>query len=235
MAETFAYTDIGQHRPTNEDAACVLPQGAAIVADGMGGYAAGEVASSLLIETARRVLTETAQPWDEDVLRRAVTEANRAILSEAARTPSCEGMGTTATMVSYAGEQHAVWAHVGDSRLYLLRDGVLQQITRDHSLVEDLVESGTITKEEARNHPKKNVLTRAVGVDAALTVDTGHFALQAGDVLLLTTDGLTNMVAEETITRLLAEHPDDPAQALGTAANTAGGRDNITAVVVRIP
>lgn len=234
MAETFAYTDVGQVRPTNEDNAAVLPQGVAIVADGMGGYAAGEVASRLLVETVKQVLQATTPPWDEEVLRRAVEEANTAILHEARKSPACEGMGTTATLVDYSDGAIAVWAHVGDSRLYLLRDGELRQITRDHSYVEDLVENGTITKEEARRHPKKNVLTRAVGVEAHVDVDAGRFALQKGDVLLLATDGLTNMVDDATLAQLLEGHPDDPAYAVGAAANDAGGRDNITAVVVML-
>ena len=232
MAKTFAYTDVGQVRPTNEDAAAIVPQGCAIVADGMGGYAAGEVASNLLVETVKQVLTQTPPPWDEEVLRGAVMEANTAILNEAAKTPACEGMGTTATLVDYSDGRIAVWAHVGDSRLYLLRDGELRQITRDHSYVADLVEAGTITPEEARRHPKKNVLTRAVGVEEDVKVDAGRFHLQNGDILLLATDGVTNMIDDATLTRLLLEHPNDPAYALGAAANDAGGRDNITAVVV---
>lgn len=232
MAETFAYTDVGQVRPTNEDSAAIMPPGVAIVADGMGGYAAGEVASRLLVETVKQVLQATTPPWDEEVLRRAVEEANTAILHEARKSHACEGMGTTATLVDYSDGAIAVWAHVGDSRLYLLRDGELRQITRDHSYVDDLVENGTITKEEARRHPKKNVLTRAVGVEAHVDVDAGRFALQKGDVLLLATDGLTNMIGDAEIARLIREHPNDPAYALGAAANDAGGRDNITAVVV---
>ena len=232
MAETFAYTDVGQVRPTNEDSAAIMPPGVAIVADGMGGYAAGEVASSLLVKTVKQVLGATPQPWDEEVLRGAVMEANTAILNEAAKTPACEGMGTTATLVDYSDGKRAVWAHVGDSRLYLLHGDELHQVTRDHSYVADLVEAGTITPEEARRHPKKNVLTRAVGVEETVKVDAGCFPVERGDVLLLATDGLTNMIGDAEIARLIREHPSDPAYALGAAANDAGGRDNITAVVV---
>lgn len=234
MAETFAYTDVGRVRPTNEDNAAILPQGVAIVADGMGGHAAGEVASALLVGTVKQALGAASQPWNEELLRHAVEEANTAILREAGKMPACEGMGTTATLVCYVDEREAIWAHVGDSRLYLLRGGVLRQMTRDHSYVEELVEHGTITKAEARTHPKKNVLTRAVGVEPHVDVDAGRFALERGDVLLLTTDGVTNMVDDATIARLLQAHPNDPAYAVGVAANDAGGRDNITAVVVVI-
>ena len=241
MAESFAYTDVGRVRPTNEDSALCFAPGVAVVADGMGGRAAGEVASSLLVQTVRESLEQAPRPWGEEALRQAVALANEKILAEAEKYPACEGMGTTATLVSYAdagvdgnagGE--AVWAHVGDSRMYLLRGGELRQITRDHSYVEGLVESGSITEAEARKHPRKNVLTRAVGVEPDVEVDTGRLALQKGDTLLLATDGLTNMVEDADIARNLLEHPKDPAYALGTAANDAGGRDNITAVVVML-
>ena len=238
MAESFAYTDVGRVRPTNEDSALCFAPGVAVVADGMGGRAAGEDASSLLVQTVREVLERAPRPWGEDALRQAVVLANERILAEAEKYPACEGMGTTATLVSYADAEEtdgeAVWAHVGDSRMYLLRGGELRQITRDHSYVEGLVESGSITEAEARKHPRKNVLTRAVGVEPDVEVDTGRLALQKGDTLLLATDGLTNMVEDADIARILLEHPKDPAYALGTAANDAGGRDNITAVVVML-
>lgn len=237
MAETFAYTDVGCVRPTNEDRALCF-SGGAVVADGMGGHAAGEVASSLLVETVRDVLLSRPRPWGEEALREAVTQANAAILQEAQKYPACEGMGTTATVVSYGeesgGSGMAVFAHVGDSRLYLFRDGVVKQITRDHSYVADLVANGTITKEEARRHPKRNVLTRAVGVAEQVEVDTGRFATQPGDVLLLATDGLTKMLQDAELASILQAQPDDPAAALGAAAKAAGGRDNITVVVIAI-
>lgn len=233
MATCFAYTDVGQVRPTNEDCALCFEPGVAIVADGMGGHAAGEVASSLLVQTVREHLESSPRPWDEEVLRQAVVRANERILAEAEKFPACEGMGTTATLFCYA-DGVGVWAHVGDSRLYLLRDGELRQITRDHSYVEGLVENGSITEAEARRHPRKNVLTRAVGVEPSVDVDTGRFDLEPGDIALLATDGLTNMVEDADIARLIMGHPNDPAYALGAAANDAGGRDNITAVVVML-
>lgn len=231
MASCYECTDVGHVRPTNEDSALCFAPGVCLVADGMGGHAAGEVASSLLVHTVQAYLGKTARPWSEETLRQAVCTANAAILSEAAQFPAYEGMGTTATVFSYA-DGKGVWAHVGDSRLYLYRKGKLLQMTRDHSYVEGLVESGSITQEEARVHPKKNVLTRAVGVDAAVEIDTGSFALSEGDAILLSTDGLTNMVTDEEIASLLASSAEDPARALVDAANAAGGKDNITAVVV---
>ena len=166
----------------------------------------------------------------EKELSSAIHRANHAILTVAER-PDCKGMGTTATILHLDGDQ-ALWAHVGDSRLYLLRGGVLHQVTRDHSYVEDLVAQGELTEEEARIHPQKNVLTRAVGVEADIIVDTGRFTVQPGDILLLATDGLMNMVQEPEICAILGRQEGDVARALIEAALASGGRDNVTAVVV---
>lgn len=161
----------------------------------------------------------------------SIRHANHEILATVAENPDCQGMGTTATVL-HLEEGQAFWAHVGDSRLYLLRSGQLMQITRDHSYVEDLVEHGEITEAEARNHPQKNMLTRAVGVEEELEVDSGSFAVAAGDVLLLATDGLMNMVPEDEIAAILSRNDEDPAKSLVAAALHYGGRDNVTAVVV---
>lgn len=234
MASCYACTDVGRVRPTNEDSALCFAPGVCLVADGMGGHAAGEVASALLVQTVQSYLEAEARPWGEESLRRAVRAANTAILAEASQFPACEGMGTTATVFSYADDK-GVWAHVGDSRLYLFRRGTLLQMTRDHSYVEGLVENGSITQAEARIHPRKNVLTRAVGVEKEVEIDTGSFELMAGDTVLLSTDGLTNMVTDEEVASLLSGSAEDPARALVDAANAAGGKDNITAVVVKFP
>ena len=140
-------------------------------------------------------------------------------------------MGTTATLLHITGNE-ALWAHVGDSRLYLLRGDVMQQITRDHSYVEELVAEGTITEAEARVHPKRNLLTRAVGVDPVLFVDTGRFALEPQDILLLATDGLMKLVGNAEIVRVLKAGGADPAAELVQCALKAGGSDNVTAIVV---
>lgn len=243
MAKVFAATDAGRVRASNEDSVLSLP-GVALVADGMGGEAAGEVASGLAAHTIRVSLGEAVAPYTEETLRRAVEAANTAVYHEAQATPACAGMGTTVTLCAYqeapadAGTKNvgvATYAHVGDSRLYLYRDGAMRQLTRDHSYVEELVARGTLTEAEARVHPKKNVLTRAVGTSETVKVDTGWLELFAGDILLLATDGLTNMVTEEEIGKLLAEPGESPADALIAAANTAGGRDNVSAVVVIFP
>lgn len=230
MSKVYEATDVGCVRPTNEDSAAVFDPEVYVVADGMGGHAAGEVASHILVKAVRDDLLGLAGIQEQELCR-AVHRANHEILATVAEHPDCQGMGTTATLLHI---EHGVafWAHVGDSRLYLLHDGVLRQITRDHSYVEDLVEHGELTEEEARIHPQKNMLTRAVGVEEALDVDSGRFALQPGDILLLATDGLMNMVSEEEITRILQQVQQDPAKALVEAALQSGGRDNVTAVVV---
>ena len=226
-------TDIGLVRPVNEDSYICLDSAVYVVADGMGGHAAGEVASALLTQTAKEIL-EGLGPDDitEALLRQVVLEANRRILAKAEGDNIYNGMGTTASLLCLK-EQQAVWAHVGDSRLYLLREGeAIQQITRDHSYVEDLVAQGSITEAEAKVHPRRNLLTRAVGVDKDLVVDTGSLALEAGDILLLATDGLMKHIADEEIASLLESKPENPARELVDRALDAGGTDNITTVVV---
>ena len=195
MTRVYQATDIGPRRELNEDAVAVIEGGTFIVADGMGGYAAGEVASHILVAAVRESL-KAAERIDEFALRDAVLYGNQSILTTVRNHPSYSGMGTTATLC-HAGKGMAFWAHVGDSRLYHLHDGALRQITRDHSLVSDLVASGTITPEQAREHPKRNVITRAVGVGEYLDVDAGSFSVAPGDVLLLASDGLTTVVSDE--------------------------------------
>jgi len=231
VIEVYEATDIGCVRQTNEDSELVFEPAVYVAADGMGGYAAGEVASRLLVDTVRGCLAGHDVIGTAD-LRDAVLAGNRSILNCVARHPEYQGMGTTATILHLESGE-ARWAHVGDSRLYLLRDNELRQITRDHSYVEGLVARGTITREEARSHPKKNMLLRAVGIGSDLDVDTGSFPLADGDVFLLATDGLTNMVDDSSITALLRIPESDPAKALVAEARRCGGRDNITALVVK--
>lgn len=227
-----ARSDIGLVRETNEDSyAC----GGALcmVADGMGGHAAGEVASRMTVDTVREALAGAAEVEDAQ-LREALAAANARVLSKARSHEAYAGMGSTASAVCVTGAR-CVWAHVGDSRIYLLRGGVLSQVTRDHSLVWDMVEQGAISKEEAALHPKRNMLTRAIGVGAAVEIDTGAFDLQREDQLLLCTDGLTSLVAEAEILRVLTSE-DDPARrvdALVARALQAGGTDNVTVVLAQ--
>lgn len=232
MVKVYTATDVGRVREVNEDSFTVIAPETYVVADGMGGHASGEVASRILVDTAKELLDRPEVFYSELVLKKAVLRANDAILSQASEVPEYAGMGTTATLFHREGEQ-GIWAHVGDSRIYLLRGQELCQITRDHSLVEDLVENGSITREEARNHPRKNILTRAVGAEENLLVDTGSLRLQNGDRLLLCSDGLTNMVTDAQIQEILQDgHPMDKAAVLVQKALEAGGTDNITAIVV---
>lgn len=233
MSKVYEATDVGCVRPINEDSAAVFDPEVYVVADGMGGHAAGEVASHILVKAVRDDLADCGS-IEEQALCRAIRRANREILSTVAENPDCQGMGTTATLL-HTEQGLAFWAHVGDSRLYLLRDGVLHQVTRDHSYVEDLVEHGELTEAEARIHPQKNMLTRAVGVAADLQVDEGTFALQPGDQLLLATDGLMKHVTDGEIAAALQQHTADPARQLVDMALNAGGSDNVTAIVVVLP
>ncbi len=230
MAKIYEGTDVGYVRQTNEDCGAVLDQTTYIVADGMGGHAAGEVASRTLVDEVRRLLHHNESPVDVGLLEKAIRRGNRAILSKVREFPEYRGMGTTAT-IFHCEDGMGSWAHVGDSRIYLFHQGELRQMTRDHSYVEELVEKGTITALEARNHPRKNVLTRAVGVEEYVKVDTGVFSVERGDKVLLCTDGLTNMVSDEEIRDVLQADVENPATFLIGKALAAGGNDNITAIV----
>ena len=232
MMRVYQATDIGVGRALNEDAVASLDHETYVIADGMGGYAAGEVASHILVETVRDILSSKVH-FDETSLKEAILRANDAILQKVREHPSYTGMGTTATIFHRENDLF-FWAHVGDSRLYLLREHSLKQITRDHSLVSDLVENGSITPDEARFNPKRNVITRAVGVATELMVDSGRFPATAGDVLLLCSDGLTSVLSDDVIYELL----DTPrmngnvAELLIKKALEKESHDNISALVV---
>lgn len=228
-----ALTDIGKVRDTNEDSFVCLPP-LFVVADGMGGHVAGEIASRLAVETvAQHVAAHAGEANPQTLLSQAITQANLLICRMAQDKSEYAGMGTTVT-AAYVGGSRLYWAHVGDSRLYLLRAGALRQLTADHSLVGELVKSGTITAEEALVHPHRNILTRAVGTGDAIRVDTGSLDLIPGDALLLCTDGLTNLVADSEIAALMGGGDVElVAVGLVDRANVAGGLDNITAIFVR--
>ena len=224
-------TDVGCVRDHNEDSLVVAPPLFA-VADGMGGHAAGEVAS----EIAVNVLAELA-PKDLDgaALEHAVEEANHEIIRAARDGRGREGMGTTLTACMLENERLII-AQVGDSRAYLLHHGRLQQLTRDHSLVADLVEAGQITPAEARVHPQRSVITRALGSDPLTQPDLFEINVETGDRLLLCSDGLTSMIEDDEVERIL-NHTADPqlaASQLVNAAIAAGGYDNVTVIVVDV-
>lgn len=232
MAKIFKATHVGKVRQNNEDSLIVIEPGTFVVADGMGGASAGEVASQMLVEVVKNFLSKTPAPWDEEVLTQAILRANEKILNLARQNEEYNGMGTTATILSLDGTQ-AYFAHVGDSRLYLLRNKVLKQMTEDHSYVETLVRRGELTEEEARIHPMKNVLIQAVGVIPEIYVDVDNFTTAKGDLFLLCTDGLTNMVDDATIAEIL-QTASEPADALIEAALQAGGKDNVTVIVAGV-
>lgn len=233
MIEVFQMSDIGLQRSLNEDSILCRPPSDFAVADGMGGHVAGEIASHIFTGTMDRLLQEQGGPTDQDGLRSMVIAGNRAILSSIRSHPERKGMGTTATCLHIEGRM-GIWAHVGDSRLYLLRQGNLRQLTSDHTYVNDLIASGSITASEAEHHPKRNMLMRAVGVEEYVQVDTGEFALEPGDMMLLCSDGLTNMVTEDVIRTVLeARDCPDPAASLVDCAKAGGGLDNISIIVVR--
>lgn len=224
-------TDIGCLRDHNEDSLVVTPPLFA-VADGMGGHAAGEVAS----EIAVRVLSEQAPEHPDGVaLARAVEEANRAVIQAAHEGLGRQGMGTTMTAAMLEGERLVI-AQVGDSRAYLLHQGKLQQLTRDHSLMADMIEAGQLTPEEARTHPQRSVITRALGSDVHLHPDIYEINVETGDRLLICSDGLSGMVLDDEIERILCrvQDPQRCASQLVNEAIAAGGHDNVTVIVVDV-
>ena len=221
-------TDIGCLRDHNEDSLVVTPPLFA-VADGMGGHAAGEVAS----EIAVRVLSELAPEHpDGEALGRAIEEANRAVIQAAREGRGRQGMGTAAML---EGERLVI-AQVGDSRAYLLHQGKLQQLTRDHSLMADMIEAGQLTPEEARTHPQRSVITRALGSDAHLHPDIYEINVETGDRLLICSDGLSGMIFDDQIENTLrrVQDPQRCASQLVNEAIAAGGHDNVTVIVADV-
>jgi PPM family protein phosphatase len=226
-----ALSDIGRVRTHNEDSVLAQPP-LFVVADGLGGHEAGEVASSIAIETVR---DHAPRRPDAKSLARAVKAANREVIRSAREGYGKSGMGTTMTAAIVEGTQIAI-AHVGDSRAYLLRSGQLEQITDDHSMVADMIRRGQLTDAEARYHPNRSVITRALGTDPAMYADTYEFTAGNGDRLLLCSDGLTGMLEDAMIAETLVTYRDPAvaARALVDAANDAGGHDNISVIVVDV-
>lgn len=234
VAEAFHVSDTGRHRKLNEDRWFVRAPLFA-VADGMGGAPAGEVASQIAIDVLEQGLPDGPTPAEER-LAALVIEANTRIYDCARVDADRAGMGTTMT-TAWLGDEELSIAHVGDSRLYCLRDGRLERLTRDHSLVEDLVREGRITPEEAEEHPQRSIVTRALGAEAHVLAD--HFTWRAkdADVYVICSDGLTDMVKPERVVGEIlagAGSLGEAGRALVEAANAAGGRDNITVVLFRV-
>jgi protein phosphatase len=233
-------TDKGLLRPHNEDALLLIDtHGVFAVADGMGGHAAGEVASHLAVEAIEETLakrTEQLEVSIPELLLQAVEDANQRIARQMDEHPECRGMGTTVVIAVVHGGHFWV-AHVGDSRAYLLRDNELRQLTTDHSLVNELVRLGMLSREQAARDPRRNVVTRALGSGTVVVPDIQHEQLLAGDRILLCSDGLTTMLGDRTIRELLSQPDlslDEICMRLVQAANDAGGEDNVTVVLVEL-
>jgi serine/threonine protein phosphatase PrpC len=231
-SQTTWKTDTGRQRKDNEDSAFARAP-LFVVADGMGGAQAGEVASRIAVEAFQAELPDQGAP--EERLAGRTQEANRQIYDISRTEHDRAGMGTTLTAV-YVDDAELAVAHVGDSRAYLFRDGQLGRLTQDHTLVEELKRRGKLTEEQAAEHPQRSIITRALGVDPEVDVDTRTYGARAGDVVLLCSDGLTSMITENQVAAVLQEESDldRAAERLIAEANEAGGRDNITVILFRL-
>ena len=241
---------VGKRRKTNEDSFHIDPErGLFILADGMGGHAAGEVASKLAVDTIQKFLrisdadSEITWPFEFDEslseggnrIRAAIRLANREIVHHIQHKQDHRGMGTT-VVTAVVAEDSCLIGHVGDSRAYLIRDGKIQQLTSDHTFVNEQVQKGFMSPTEAQHHPARNILTRAVGSAEELDVDLTETRLESGDLILLCSDGLSSMVDDEAILQTLLKHPGDldaGCRSLVALANENGGLDNVTVVLIR--
>jgi PPM family protein phosphatase len=232
IVEHVGQTDVGRQRSVNEDSLVIAPPFFA-VADGMGGAKAGEVASAMAAETFEGE-SDSGEPAEAQ-LTRILREANRRIYELAVSDDSHRGMGTTVTAAKVTGNQVSL-GHVGDSRAYRLRDGELEQLTRDHSLVAELERSGQITPEAAEHHPQRSIITRALGPEPDVQVDTYTLAGRDGDLFLICSDGLTSMISDDELASILrsSDTLEEAADSLVRAANQSGGKDNITVVLFRL-
>jgi protein phosphatase len=238
VLKTFSLTDIGRKRKINQDYIYTQEQPIGnlpnlfIVADGMGGHNAGDYASKAAVETIVQEVRFSFEKNPLKVFERAIEVANNRVHKKASENPDMEGMGTTVVVATVIGRYLQV-ANVGDSRLYIINDGI-KQITKDHSLVQEMVRMGGIAVEEARNHPDKNVITRAVGVSETVEPDYYTVELHEGDVVLLCSDGLTNMLEDEEIRMIVDGARDivEKTEGLVRSANENGGKDNISVVLV---
>jgi serine/threonine protein phosphatase PrpC len=243
ILEFFSVTDTGRARRNNEDSVALDEAGRiAVLADGMGGYNAGEVASGMASERVKTELVQRlkplgANPGDNDIktaLLDAVDSANREVYEAALAHAEYAGMGTTLVVALYRGER--LWlGHIGDSRGYRFRNGHLEQLTRDHSLLQEQIDAGLITAEQAAYSMHKNLVTRAVGVDELVDLEIHDYPVEPGDLLLMCSDGLSDMLTDDQIEQLLRANDSLPAAGamLVQAANAAGGRDNIAVILAR--
>ena len=240
MLSSYAMTDVGRTRLVNQDYvfSCLPPVGNLpnlfIVADGMGGHQAGDFASSYSVKKILESISLSLQKNPHKIFADAIRYANRELIEKAKANPELKGMGTTVVLLTIIGEKAYV-ANVGDSRLYLMED-TLTQITVDHSLVQEMIRIGELTKESARLHPDKNIITRAVGAGRDINADYFEFTLTEKSILLMCSDGLSNMVDDEQLAILLksAKKPEKIGKKLIEAANRNGGKDNIAVIVINL-
>ncbi|CAG0972249.1 PPM family protein phosphatase [Geobacteraceae bacterium] len=232
-------TDVGLRRTNNEDACLAIPEESLFaLSDGMGGAAAGEIASGYFIDTVREVFSGQNRSSEEKVcalVQEAFRLSNQRIISHAAEHPQDEGMGCTGELLTFCSDRYII-GHVGDSRIYLFREGKLRQITKDHSLVQLQVDQGIISAEEAKQHPMKNIILRALGSVPSLSLDIIKGSVLHHDIFLLCSDGLSDMVVDAVIQNTLAttHSLEYKVQNLIESANSAGGRDNITVVLCEV-
>ena len=240
MLSSYAMTDVGRTRMVNQDYvfSCLEPVGNLpnlfIVADGMGGHQAGDFASSYSVKKILESISLSLQKNPHKIFADAIRYANRELIEKAKANPELRGMGTTVVLLTIVGEKAYV-ANVGDSRLYLMED-ILTQITVDHSLVQEMIKIGELTKESARFHPDKNIITRAVGAGRDINADFFEFSLTEKSILLMCSDGLSNMVEDEQLAILLksAKTPEKVGKKLIDTANQNGGKDNIAVIVINV-
>lgn len=240
MLKTFSITDIGKKRKLNQDYvfSSAGPLGNLpnifIVADGMGGHNAGDYASKYTVETMKEEIERSFEKSPVKILGKAIETANEHIRRKADEEEALNGMGTTVVAATFIGDKYLEVANVGDSRLYVVNDRKIEQITTDHSLVEEMVRMGGIDRASARSHPDKNIITRAIGAKDTVEADFFHVELNPGDLVLMCSDGLTNMLEDEEIHKLLGgrESVEEKAEALVKAANNNGGRDNIAVIII---
>ena len=241
LAAMTAITDTGRVRDGNEDSIAIRPElGLAVLADGMGGHLAGEVASGMAVDIVTRELAQALAPYPPDptqamqAIDQAIRTANQEIYQAARARAECAGMGSTVVVALLAGDR--LWVgHVGDSRLYRLRDGELAQLTQDHSVIQELVNRGLYTLEEARQTVSKNLVTRALGVDTHIVVDVSEQPAAAADLYLLCSDGLNEVMSDSEIADILraSDELEATAKRLVACANDRGGPDNISVILVR--
>jgi len=249
MIEMVGMVDVGIKRTHNEDAIALAPdEGLAILADGMGGHNAGEVASGIAVETIRKQLrglservakVETSEGQmrpESSLLQQAVMEANRRIYEQALAHPECSGMGTTVIAALFYRDM-LTSVHVGDSRMYRLRDEYLTPVTEDHSLVQEQMRRGLVTPIDAQTSRMRNIVTRALGIEATVVPDVIENQTRPGDIYLMCSDGLTDVVPDEAIRLVLLEHQHNLKLAMQTLvdlAKDAGGPDNISVILIRV-